>query len=590
MPPIAPTSSPTLGRNPTNATTNPSNATTIQAPLSNAIHHASNTAYASLVPATTSQSSASARFNSSFLEQLSGLHATESTTISADTNSRATKEQAYLQKLHTWTAAALREAPAEEQMAIKEAVRRIEGWVLNQPSNARLMLNNLGLKMLPELPDWLVNLNIKGNALQTLPNLSSALEDFDASDNRLRCLPPLPIRLCALDANNNCLTTLPDLPGNLDALGVRNNHLSCLPQQLPLTLNILLLEGNPLTSLPEMITDLPSSCVIDLGNVPLPIVVRQNLQRIVSMPDYQGPRFYFSRNVSLDQSVHPLKTTVACWYPDEAQASISKTWAALQSSLGAADFSRFLDRLRDSIHFQYAEFKATIRAWLDRLSIDTELRELTFAIAQEGIGSCEDRTTLTFNAMQQAQKNLEVERGEYDNRLDALITLGRAMFRLGELEKIARNKAASLRLVDEIEVYLAYQVKLRQKLVLPIAATDMRFFDASYVTQDDLDAALLLVQQREASDFFSFLANDWAPWQAVLKRLTPEAYDAAQQRFNEAVAEEFITRQNAFLQANGLPSTEYQLIQTAPAVLKAIADEIKGKLTQVFLAERRLVL
>lgn len=590
MMPISRTAPPLTRKNSGNTRAHSPNLAVVQELLTGQSSYVGNTAHASLISASPPISSVLDQQSMVLPERLSGLRVLEPLPVGVTVDSLSTREAVYLQKLHTWKVAILGEASVEERIVIREAVRRIEEWVCNQQSSTRLMLDHLGLKVLPELPDWVINLSIKGNALQTLPGLPSALEDLDVSDNKLNCLPPLPWKLNALDANDNCLTVLPALPMRLEVLGVRNNRLRCLPQKIPLTLNVLLLEGNPLTSLPERITDLPASANIHLGHIPLPISVWQRLERIVHALGYKGPCFYFSREISLDELLHPLHIAVAYWYPIDAQISITETWAVLQSTLGATDFSRFLDRLRDSIHFQHAEFKEAIRNWLDRLSVDSELRELTFAIAQEGIGFCEDRATLTLNVMQQAQKNLEVERGRYDDHLDELIMIGRTMFRLKELERIARDKAASMRLVDEIEVYLAYQVKLHIALALPMIASDMRFFDVSYVTQDDLDAALLLVQQREASDFFSFLANDWAPWQAVLKRLDPQAYQAAQEQLNVNVDEEFFAKQTEYLQKSRLPNTEYQLMQTAPAVLRAMADEIMGELTQRFLSERNLSL
>ncbi|WP_032487743.1 NEL-type E3 ubiquitin ligase domain-containing protein, partial [Yersinia pestis] len=67
---------------------------------------------------------------------------------------------------------------------------------------------------------------------------------------------------------------------------------------------------------------------------------------------------------------------------------------------------------------------------------------------------------------------------------------GREMFRLEQLENIAREKVKTLKTlnvhsVDDIEVYLAYQVKLRGSLELSSVNKEMRFFGVSDVTTDD---------------------------------------------------------------------------------------------------------
>ncbi|EDW9443384.1 E3 ubiquitin--protein ligase, partial [Salmonella enterica subsp. houtenae] len=103
-----------------------------------------------------------------------------------------------------------------------------------------------------------------------------------------------------------------------------------------------------------------------------------------------------------------------------------------------------------------AGFKAQILSWLAHLAEDDALRAKTFAMATEATSSCEDRATLALHQMKNVQLVHNAEKGEYDNNLAALVATGREMFRLGKLEQIAREKAGTLALVDEIEVWLAY--------------------------------------------------------------------------------------------------------------------------------------
>jgi hypothetical protein len=146
-----------------------------------------------------------------------------------------------------------------------------------------------------------------------------------------------------------------------------------------------------------------------------------------------------------------------------------------------------------------------------------------------------------------------VESGQYDARLPDLIATARRMFRLDKLENIARSKAAGLRLVDEVEVYLAYQVQLRDRLDLPLDTPNMRFFGASLLTSDDLDRAEEQVKLAETTEFFDYLATDWGPWQGVLARLQPQAHQATKAKLVDALAgRDFEDRLQARLQAEGL--------------------------------------
>lgn len=160
-------------------------------------------------------------------------------------------------------------------------------------------------------------------------------------------------------------------------------------------------------------------------------------------------------------------------------------------------FSLFLDRLSETENFiKDAGFKAQISSWLAQLAEDEALRANTFAMATEATSSCEDRVTF-LHQMKNVQLVHNAEKGQYDNDLAALVATGREMFRLGKLEQIAREKVRTLALVDEIEVWLAYQNKLKKSLGLTSVTSEMRFFDVSGVTVTDLQDAELQVKAAE---------------------------------------------------------------------------------------------
>jgi hypothetical protein len=201
---------------------------------------------------------------------------------------------------------------------------------------------------------------------------------------------------------------------------------------------------------------------------------------------------------------------------------------------------------------------------------------------------------VTLNAMRQLLLADDVEQGHYDQRLPELLSLGRGMFRLDQLEVIAREKVASLLQVlpqddvDEIEVYLAYQVKLRETLELPLDVAEMYFFNISHVTQDDLDAAEVHVRQAEQQGFADYLATRWQPWQSVLQQLEPQAYEAAREELVEAMGEPFANRLQARLQGMGLENDPDAQRIVGAQVRTEIEREIMGRLTQDFLARHGL--
>jgi len=106
------------------------------------------------------------------------------------------------------------------------------------------------LQSLPELPSTLTELWCAYNNISELPDLPSSLELLLCDDNNLSFLPELPSSLESLQCRDNVLTSLPALPQSLWLLDCYNNNLNCLPQ-LPESISDLFVSNNPFTCLPN---------------------------------------------------------------------------------------------------------------------------------------------------------------------------------------------------------------------------------------------------------------------------------------------------------------------------------------------------
>ncbi|ENE5304736.1 E3 ubiquitin--protein ligase, partial [Salmonella enterica subsp. enterica] len=89
--------------------------------------------------------------------------------------------------------------------------------------------------------------------------------------------------------------------------------------------------------------------------------------------------------------------------------------------------------------------------------------------------------------------------------------------------------AGTLALVDDVEVYLAFQNKLKESLELTSVTAEMRFFDVSGVTVSDLQAAELQVKTAENSGFSKWILQ-WGPLHSVLERKVPERFNALREK------------------------------------------------------------
>ncbi|EBW5399769.1 E3 ubiquitin--protein ligase [Salmonella enterica subsp. enterica serovar Southampton] len=424
-----------------------------------------------------------------------------------------------------------RAAPEGESRGRAEAVKRMRACL--KKGNSVLYVGRVGLTTLPDLlPPNITTLFIPGNTLTRLPALPPGLRELSVSYNQLTRLPPLPPGLCKLSVFNNQLASLPVLPSGLQILWAYRNRLTRLPA-LPPGLRELSVYRNQLTRLPESITGLSSEATVNLEGNPLSERTLQALRDITSAPGYSGPRIRFDMaGASAPREVRALHLAVADWLMParEGEPAPADRWHMFGQEDNAAAFSLFLDRLSETENFiKDAGFKAQISSWLAQLAEDEALRANTFAMATEATSSCEDRITFFLHQMKNVQLVHNAEKGEYDNNLAVLVATGREMFRLGKLEQIAREKVRTLALVDELEVWLAYQNKLRKPLGLTSVTAEMRFFGVSGVTASDLRSAERQVKAAEKSEFREWILQ-WGPLHSVLERKAPERVNALREK------------------------------------------------------------
>ncbi|ENC9264737.1 E3 ubiquitin--protein ligase [Salmonella enterica subsp. enterica serovar Cerro] len=422
-----------------------------------------------------------------------------------------------------------RDAPAGESPGRAAVVQEMRDCLNN--GNPVLNVGASGLTTLPDrFPPHITTLVIPDNNLTSLPELPEGLRELEVSGNlQLTSLPSLPQGLQKLWAYNNWLASLPTLPPGLGDLAVSNNQLTSLPE-MPPGLQELDVSHNQLTRLPQSLTGLSSAARVYLDGNPLSERTLQALRDIIG---HSGIRIHFDMaGPSVPREARALHLAVADWLTSarEGEAAQADRWQAFGLEDNAAAFSLVLDRLRETENFKKdAGFKAQISSWLTQLAEDAALRAKTFAMATEATSTCEDRVTHALHQMNNVQLVHNAEKGEYDNNLQGLVSTGREMFRLATLEQIAREKAGTLALVDDVEVYLAFQNKLKESLELTSVTSEMRFFDVSGVTVSDLQAAELQVKTAENSGFSKWILQ-WGPLHSVLERKVPERFNALREK------------------------------------------------------------
>lgn len=218
-----------------------------------------------------------------------------------------------------------------------------------------------------------------------------------------------------------------------------------------------------------------------------------------------------------------------------------------------------------------------------RLAASPGLREKLFMCALGATARCDDRVSLSWNNMRIAEMAYTVEQHGAEHNLPKMVDLAREVFRMERLTQIASQKLAQIQRAHEhfnedLEVLLGYQTALQHTLRLTQVVPDMYFFTCSYLTTEDVEAARIQVQTAENQHFLEWLSL-WEPWQAMLKRLNPAAWDAAESEKNAfTVSEEFQRRINAKLETPG--SSESVPNKT---MQEAGVEVMKEKLRELFM-------
>ncbi|MEG3129153.1 NEL-type E3 ubiquitin ligase domain-containing protein [Pantoea cypripedii] len=525
------------------------------------------------------------RLSSPSLFRANSNSAEQSGNIDGSTTQPQTKEE-YLAHWREWA----QEAPvgAGEQ---RDRAVNIMLDCLERHSNV-LYLINLSLSSLPEfIPQQIETLDLSDNKFRNLPRqLPPNVTGLRIDHNELTSLAGIQLNnLSDLSVCYNLLETLPEpLPQNLSKLKVSHNLLNFIPEVIPETITFLDISNNRLVNLPPSIVNLPQHAYIATSNNPLSERTIRHMINISNASNYHGPRIFFSMSRNKPLSItQPLQQVITKWLqPDEVNATAEK-WNDISKESGAGEFSGFLTKLGSTVNARNnEEFKQQVASWLIRLTADGELREMTFAVAFAATESCEDRVTLAWNDMQIAELIHLAVSGTYDNKLPELVTIAREKFRLEKLEVIARKKIETLAFVDELDVYLAFQTKLKSFLELNTVAEKMRFFDVASVSTDDLKAAEIQVKTAENDKFPQWLCR-WTPWQKVIERIAPAAWDEArEQRYSMLDSIEYKDKLDSALKAEKLMNVGDAEQFYAKKILKKMEINILLPLTQQLLDEK----
>jgi len=509
-----------------------------------------------------------------------------------------------------------------------EACWRRQSFVLDeyQVSVAGLTLDGMRVGSLPNLPpqirfDHVRHLSLKnmrlGDDVAYFLKCFKGLRRLDLDRNRLTRLPEYFSRMPELDSlslprNQLALTEytrrkLADLStlrlldmshnpvgGHLDVSNMRELHTLLLQDSritdVPSGLGRLAyldqvdLRDNWITLLPEWLFRATRSFsqAINLGGNPL------SVSTVTALSRYREEVGIGMGYVDDDRPRATELKARALWLPDEVanrNAIRRGIWANLRDDSESAPLFGLLAQLSGTADSRHVREDLSRRVWevLQSTHDSVELREQVFQLAAHPV-NCADGAADIFSQMEVL---MEVEKAtqQSSHRQGSpgeLLKLGRGLFRLSELEKIALTYAREHASEDPLEVSLAFRVGLAKVLELPGQPKHAQYVEFANVTNEGLEVAHSQVRTAELSPSLLRFMTQLTFWKTHLKQQFPATFLAATEPFD-------VQQQLLFENSQNLTDGEYLAqMEALRAPRRQAVSEVVERLTQQMMKHQDL--
>jgi Leucine-rich repeat (LRR) protein len=378
----------------------------------------------------------------------------------------------------------------------------------------------------------LVTLKLDRNQLTRLPEVLSHMPDLEhlslqgnqiqLTEHTLRKLTDMrQLRTLWLSGNRLGDTINVSKMLDLKELLLRDTHATELPvglSRLPY-LDFVDLRGNQIRELPQWLFQLPDrfALAINLRHNPIAETSQTRLEAYHSRTGIGMGILPNDTAVLNDQRARDL------WMPkpvEETYAGRNRAWLALKNEPGSKEFFELLAEVGGSADSRYVNEDMTRRVWsvIEATQTDPALRTQLLSMAMKA--NCADDAATIFSNLEVAVEIDTVVRqsANVHDQAARLLKLGRSLFRLDYLARIAREQAKANPALDAVEVELAYRTGLAGRLELVGQPRHMRYASLSGVKANDLEAAYDKVLAAESSSELSADITGRTFWSDFLRQ------------------------------------------------------------------------
>jgi len=398
------------------------------------------------------------------------------------------------------------------------------------------------------------SVDLADNRLTRLPEALSLMPDLDhlrLARNRLQLTQHTRKKLAemrglkSLDLAGNPLIDSPDV-GQLRGLReliLRDCRLKDFPASargLPYLEQVDLRE-NDIAELPDWLLALPRerARAFNLRHNPLSTVSR------AALGDYRqrvGVGMGF-----LEDDISRLNEQRArdTWLADEHVADYADkdlAWSGLKNEPGSDGLFTLLAELGHTSDARQVREDMSRRVWqvLDATAADADLREEIFQRAATPL-NCDDAVSVNFSSLEVLVEIHQASRAINGKPLTAkpLLKLAKGLFRLDQLEHIARRHSLEHPGADPLEVSLAFRTGLKGVVYLPGQPQGMLHSDLAKVSRTALDQAQLDLKAAELSPALLKYIVELPFWREYLKRTHASRFEALNAPFSQRMQDVF---------------------------------------------------
>lgn len=168
---------------------------------------------------------------------------------------------------------------------------------------------------------------------------------------------------------------------------------------------------------------------------------------------------------------------------------------------------------------------------------DEVFRKFSLDVMRDALQTCGDRIVLALNTVELEVYLKEAKSRPKPQRAVALEELGLSLMKLSIVHTHAARSYEEMQHSDDVEIYLAYETKLRERLRLPGKTVSMLY--KSFVKDESIEAAAQDAEQQcsDPAMVHAFFAT-WTPWQQHLRQTLAESlsFEKIPQRIGLPVA------------------------------------------------------